>query len=188
MLPKLSIPLLVVLGVGALVAGCDGGRSPTPLSQDPGPTPVTPAAADATLTPSGGQGNVALATSTSTAESCDGLSWAARPAPPELVARARTDMASASPGGNVKVSLYGEEDGCGQFTASQIDFGFTLDVRDSTTEAEVTAFDQRVHDIAAQLVPAGAVPGLGRVVVSLRKDGQPCTWDHDKHLCQPLTR
>jgi len=133
-----------------------------------------------TLTPTA---TIAAATPTHdpspTPENCNtGWNWAYGVASEEFVQSVQAMMVTAQISGTVRVSTFGENDGCGRYHAMSTDFAFTIPVPDPTDEATVSPLAETVTQLA-QTANQGEnrpAPNLGNIEIAFENDSQRCYW------------
>lgn len=114
-----------------------------------------------------------------TPENCiTGWMWAYGTAPDEFVQVVQTMMATAQISGTVRVSTYGENDGCGRYHAMSTDFTFTIPTPDPTDEVALAPLADTLTQLA-QTANQGEnrpAPNLGNLEITFENDVQRCYW------------
>lgn len=114
-----------------------------------------------------------------TPENCSmGWSWATGPGEPEFAQTVQAMMATAQISGTVRVSTYGENDGCGRYHAMSTDFTFTIPVPDPTDEVALAPQAEVLLQLA-QTANQGEnrpAPNLGNLEIAFTNDSQRCYW------------
>ena len=116
-----------------------------------------------------------------TPENCNtGWSWATGPDEPEFAQVVQKMMATAQISGTVRVSTYGENDGCGRYHAMSTDFTFTIPVPDPTNEAALAPQAEALLQLAqtANQDETRPAPNFGNLEIAFTNDSQRCYWRH----------
>jgi hypothetical protein len=86
-------------------------------------------------------------------------------------------MAASGLEGSVEASTFGENNGCGQFLAKDVDYVFTVRVESLEASDDLASKASSVLDIATRFVDESLAPNLGKLqLVFQAKDGQQCVW------------
>lgn len=107
-----------------------------------------------------------------------GWSWATGPGEPEFAQTVQAMMAMVPISGTVRVSTYGENDGCGRYHAMSTDFAFTIPVPDPTDEAALAPLAGALLQLAetANQGETRPAPNRGNIAVVFTHEAQQCTW------------
>ena len=114
-----------------------------------------------------------------TPENCSmGWSWATGPDEPKFAQVVQEMMATAQISGTVRMSTYGENDGCGRYHAMSTDFTFTIPVPDPTDEAALAPQAGALLHLAqtANQGETRPAPILGNIAIVFTHEAQQCTW------------
>ncbi len=177
---------MLILGWGwlLLVACTPFAQTPatlTPLPDPATPTPLSPATIPV-LTVAPTETATAAPPVTvvpPTPENCNtGWSWATGPDEPQFAQVVQTMMATAQISGTVRVSTYGENDGCGRYHAMSTDFTFSIPVPDPTDEAALAPQAEALLQLAqtANQDETRPDPNFGNLEIVFTNDSQRCYW------------
>lgn len=158
--------------------------SPAPATVTPTFASVTPtieltvASPIVTLSPTE-TATVIVTVEMAASENCStGWSWAIGPEEPEFAKTVQEMMSAVPISGTVRVSTYGENDGCGRYHAMSTDFTFTIPVPDPADEVALAPQAETLLQFA-QTANQGAdrpAPNLGNLEVAFTGNGQRCYW------------
>jgi hypothetical protein len=103
------------------------------------------------------------------------------PPPPEVEQKAGEGFISMGLTGNIKVEAYGEYS-CDHFSVEEINFDYTIYVRDLRDQAALNALVIKVKESAA-----GSLQGwnLGKINIHFLA-GEECWWDELQGACVPI--
>ena len=175
---------MLILGWGWLLLVACTPFAQTPATLTPLPDPATPTALipatipvltvapTATVTPP-------VTVAPPTPENCStGWSWATGPDEPGFAQVVQEMMATAQISGTVRVSTYGENDGCGRYHAMSTDFTFTIPVPDPTDEAALGPQAEALLQLAqsANQDETRPAPNFGNLEIVFVNEAQYCTW------------
>jgi hypothetical protein len=108
------------------------------------------------------------------------FTWAYGSLPPEFITQVQDAMKTAGLEGSVRASTFGENDGCGQYHARDVDYVFTVRVQSLEAGEELASKASAILDIARRFVEASPAPGLGRVqLVFQAEDSRQCRWSYE---------
>ena len=157
----------VILVIPLILLACDAVSSPVPLAPTFISSPTTTPTASAALNGS--------------PTSCIGFyMWADGSLPPEFITQVQDAMRTAGFEGSVQASTFGENDGCGEYHAKDVDYVFTVRVQSLDASEELASKASAILDIATRSVAASPAPGLGRVqLIFQAEDSRGCQWFYE---------
>ena len=159
-LPRLGVILMITL----ILLGCAAVSSPASRAPTFIPSPTTTLAASAALNGS--------------PTPCIGFyMWAYGSVPPEFITQVQDAMRIAGLEGSVQASTFGENDGCGEYHAKDVEYVFTVRVQGLGLSDDLTSKASAILDIARRLVEVSPAPNLGKVqLIFQAEDGRECQW------------
>lgn len=105
--------------------------------------------------------------------------WANGSVPPEFISRVQDAMRASGLEGSVEVSTFGENDGCGEFHAKDVDYAFTVRVQSLEASEDLASKASAVLDIAMRLVNTSPAPNLGKLQLTFQSEnGEQCGWSY----------
>ena len=97
-------------------------------------------------------------------------------------------MAASGLEGSVDASTFGENNGCGQFLAKDVDYVFTVQVEDLEATEDLAGKASLVLDIATRFVDASPAPNLGKLGLTFQgKDSRQCGWFYEAGAWNAVT-
>ncbi len=149
-----------------IVIACE--MLPVPVTMPP--TPISSSTA------------IATAASGENPTSCmGGYTWAYGTVPPEFITQVQDAMTASGLDGSVQASTFGENDGCGEYHAADVDYVFTVHVQSLEASEDLSNKASIVLDIAKRFVSSSPAPNLGKLLLTFQaEDGQQCQWSYSE--------